>query len=48
MSINFLFYANVVVWAGVALYILLLARNQAALARRLEQLELADNGRNHG
>jgi CcmD family protein len=48
MSINFLFYANIAVWLGVAGYVLYLANKQAALARRLEQLELAEDGRHHG
>jgi CcmD family protein len=48
MSINFLFYANIVVWLGVASYVLFLAKRQAALSRRLEQLELAEDGRHHG
>jgi CcmD family protein len=47
MNIMFLFYSNLVVWAGVAGYILLLARKQAELDRRLEQLELMKGERNH-
>jgi CcmD family protein len=48
MNADYLFYANIAVWAGVAAYLLILSRVQAALARRVEQLEIAgevtDNG----
>jgi CcmD family protein len=47
MSINYLFYANIVVWLGVASYVLILSRKQSALDRRLEQLELAEGGGDH-
>jgi CcmD family protein len=48
MNVEYLFYANIAVWAGVAAYLLILARGQGALLRRVEQLEIAgevtDNG----
>jgi len=39
---NYLFIANVCVWAGVGSYVLFLARRQAGLERRVRQLEILD------
>jgi CcmD family protein len=48
MNVDFLFYANIAVWAGVAAYLLILSRAQAALLRRVEQLEIAGEVKDNG
>lgn len=39
---NYLLIANVSVWVAVGGYVLFLARQQAALERRVRQLEMLD------
>lgn len=37
-SYEWIMYAGIAVWSGLGLYIFLLARRQAALSRRIEQM----------
>lgn len=42
---NYLLIANICVWAGVGGYVLFLAGRQAALERRVRQLEILDGNK---
>lgn len=42
-AIFYLFLANIVIWLGLGFYIIFIARQQAQLKRRLENLETQDN-----
>lgn len=37
-SYEWIMYAGIAVWAGLGLYVCLLARRQAQLARRIDQM----------
>jgi CcmD family protein len=45
MNTGYLFAANVAVWIGIGGYLVFLAARQAALGRRMRQLELLDEQR---
>ena len=42
---NYLFIANICVWAGVGSYVFFLTDRQAALERRVRQLEILDGNK---
>ena len=42
-SLTWLIAANIAVWAGLGLYLIIMGRRQAALDKRLRQLETLRN-----